>query len=170
MNIFVLDPDPVIAASYHCDQHIHKMILESAQMLSTVARDYLPYLPDYTGYYKPTHHNHPCTQWLRESKTNCAWLIQLCRALDSIRLDQGAQDTHASMAVVELFASDALYHFDYKQPADFVFAGRMDIASRTDLDVVGKYREYYRVKSAYWAVVGNGPMTWKGRTRPEWMD
>ena len=25
MNIFVLDTDPSIAASYHCDQHLHKM-------------------------------------------------------------------------------------------------------------------------------------------------
>lgn len=35
MNIFVLDPNPAIAASLHCDQHLHKMILESAQMVST---------------------------------------------------------------------------------------------------------------------------------------
>ena len=35
MNIFILDKNPKIAAEYHCDKHVVKMILESAQMLST---------------------------------------------------------------------------------------------------------------------------------------
>ena len=33
MNIFVLDESPILAARDHCDKHICKMILESAQML-----------------------------------------------------------------------------------------------------------------------------------------
>ena len=41
MNIFVLDEDPVKAAEYHCNKHVVKMILESAQMLSTVHWSYL---------------------------------------------------------------------------------------------------------------------------------
>ena len=28
MNIFVLDRDPELAAKYHCDKHVCKMILE----------------------------------------------------------------------------------------------------------------------------------------------
>lgn len=35
MNIFALDKNPKIAAIYHCDQHLNKMILESCQMLMT---------------------------------------------------------------------------------------------------------------------------------------
>ena len=38
MNVFVLDKDPVKAAVQQCDKHIVKMILESAQMLSTSHR------------------------------------------------------------------------------------------------------------------------------------
>ena len=38
MNIFILDNDPVIAAQMQCDKHVVKMIVESAQMLSTVHR------------------------------------------------------------------------------------------------------------------------------------
>ena len=38
MNVFVLDNDPVIAAQQHCDKHVVKMIIESAQMLSTAHR------------------------------------------------------------------------------------------------------------------------------------
>lgn len=35
MNIFVLDWNPKKAARYHCDKHVVKMILESAQILCT---------------------------------------------------------------------------------------------------------------------------------------
>ena len=38
MNIFVLDEDPTIAAQSQCDKHVVKMIVESAQMLSTAHR------------------------------------------------------------------------------------------------------------------------------------
>lgn len=39
MNIFVLDTDPAIAASYHCDQHLHKMIFIFAGPLSIEIRN-----------------------------------------------------------------------------------------------------------------------------------
>lgn len=35
MNIFVLDKNPQVAARYHADKHVVKMILESTQMLAT---------------------------------------------------------------------------------------------------------------------------------------
>ena len=35
MNLFYLDRDPVVAASYHYDKHKVKMVLEAAQMLCT---------------------------------------------------------------------------------------------------------------------------------------
>ena len=38
MNIFYLDRDEQKAAQYHCDKHVVKMILESAQLLSTAHR------------------------------------------------------------------------------------------------------------------------------------
>ena len=46
MNIFYLDRDPNIAAQQHCDKHVVKMILESAQLLCTAHRvlDGTPYL------------------------------------------------------------------------------------------------------------------------------
>ena len=38
MNIFILDKNPHVAAQMLCDKHVPKMIIESAQMLSTVHR------------------------------------------------------------------------------------------------------------------------------------
>ena len=38
MNIFILDDDPIKAAQLQCDKHVVKIIVESAQMLSTAHR------------------------------------------------------------------------------------------------------------------------------------
>jgi Pyrimidine dimer DNA glycosylase len=70
MNIFVLDLDPVVAASYYIDKHCVKMPLEIAQMLCTAIN-----LQGNETPYKPTHKNHPCSVWLRESLSNWNWLV-----------------------------------------------------------------------------------------------
>ena len=77
MNIFVLDVIPRIAAQYHCDKHVVKMILESTQILSTVIQKQFPN----TELYKATHINHPCTIWAGNSKQNFQWLYNLTIAL-----------------------------------------------------------------------------------------
>lgn len=97
MNIFMLDSDPRSAARYHNDKHVVKMILESAQLLSTAHRvlDSAPVVTKrngrkYTMYplpqnmdsiYRATHINHPSAIWVRESAENYMWLYQLFVAL-----------------------------------------------------------------------------------------
>ena len=78
MNIFYLNKDPEIAAQMHCDKHVVKMILESAQMLSTAHRildgdD----IANSKGLYKMTHKNHPCNIWVRKNNENYEWLWSL---------------------------------------------------------------------------------------------
>ena len=93
MNIFILDSDPVTAAQLQCDKHVVKMIVESAQMLSTAHRmldGYVEKRPSKSGkrmvnywvhpdsnlentLYKAVHHGHPCTVWTMESYANYAW-------------------------------------------------------------------------------------------------
>ena len=107
MNIFYLDRDVQLAAQYHCDKHVVKMILESAQLLSTAHR----YLdgemqirqrlvpgtlenPKYRKHkswvlqdarehvlYSATHINHPSAIWCRENIQNYNWLYQLFHEL-----------------------------------------------------------------------------------------
>lgn len=84
MNIFFLHPNPRRCARWHCDKHVVKMILESCQLLYTchwIMSGDLPE-PPYIHCapnrgYKPTHANHPCGIWLRESLDNYRWLVQL---------------------------------------------------------------------------------------------
>ena len=81
MNIFFLSFDPRRAAEHHCDKHVVKMILETAQLLYTAhwklsPRDLLPH-----NAYRMTHYNHPCAIWTRTSLSNYKWLCELGLAL-----------------------------------------------------------------------------------------
>ena len=76
MNIFMLDQSPYYAASYHCDKHVVKMILEYAQLLSTAHR-VLDDIDDDPVLYRKTHVNHPSGVWVRESLANYNWLYDL---------------------------------------------------------------------------------------------
>jgi hypothetical protein len=78
MNIFILDSDPTIAASYMCDRHVVKMILETAQILCTVSG-----LRNIPGPYGMTHVHHPVVKWTNQTLSNWEWLckhgIALCK-------------------------------------------------------------------------------------------
>ena len=78
MNIFHLDSDPSIAASYMYDKHKVKMILESAQMLCTAHHHFG--LGDDVPYRK-AHYNHPSTIWTRANTNHYYWLYQHMLAL-----------------------------------------------------------------------------------------
>lgn len=91
MNIFFLDYNPLKAAQFLHDNHVNKMLLESAQMLSTAMAEseeyrdswhkFSGFLPEDVKLYKPTHANHPCSVWLRKSWHNMAWLSHHAMAL-----------------------------------------------------------------------------------------
>lgn len=74
MNIFALSQCPEQSALWLDDVRKTKMILESAQMLSTAIRVLDPDtdLP----VYRIAHLNHPCSIWARQSRANFRWLIE----------------------------------------------------------------------------------------------
>jgi hypothetical protein len=79
MNIFVLDKDPIKAAQYHCDKHCVKQVLESCQMLSTAIR--VCSNDKVEGIYKTAHLNHPCSKWVRQTRSNFLWLCEITEEL-----------------------------------------------------------------------------------------
>jgi hypothetical protein len=134
MNIFALDNDPRLCAQYHCDKHVVKMILEHAQMLSTTAR-----LHDLDVGYKMTHKNHPSTIWVRESRSNYEWLMEMTRYLHSewqYRYDH--QKNHKSFDLI-LSLPTPDYLPDIGQTP---FAMAMPDEYKSD-DPVKSYRDYY---------------------------
>lgn len=72
MNIFFLDYDPQRCAQLMVDSHVSKMILETAQLLSTA--HHLNGKP-HPALYKPTHQHHPSAVWARQSTQNYKWLV-----------------------------------------------------------------------------------------------
>lgn len=79
MNIFFLDANPRIAATYMCDKHVVKMVLETAQLLSTAHHKAgSKYAKDL---YRVTHANHPSAVWARATASNYAWLYEHFEAL-----------------------------------------------------------------------------------------
>lgn len=81
MNIFFVSLDAYEAAEQLVDKHVVKMIVESAQLLSTAHRvldgDKDRKLIDAREdiLYKCTHVNHPSAKWCRESVQNYNWLV-----------------------------------------------------------------------------------------------
>lgn len=152
MNIFVLDQNPQLAAQYHCDQHINKMILESAQMLSTVLG----------GPYKPTHKNHPCTLWVAESSNNAMWLVTLAAYLnDEYRTRYHSEHDHKSWIVIRDLWRDKASHTGLPDVPMTPFAQAMPDELRIPHDPVRAYRQYYRTKPF---------VTWDRGLTPLWWD
>ena len=94
MNMFYLSTRPQECAEWSVNSHCVKMILESAQLLSTAHRvlDGVQYIDASSGrkikrwrlddwredkLYSATNINHPCAIWCREQTTNYRWLHDL---------------------------------------------------------------------------------------------
>jgi hypothetical protein len=98
MNIFYIHASPTTSAKAMSDKHVVKMILESAQLMSTAHHlydsEHAPFL------YKPTHTKHPSTIWVSQSVQHYKWLykhfIALCEEYTSrygrIHKTQGLMD------------------------------------------------------------------------------
>jgi hypothetical protein len=138
MNIFALDLDPKIAARYHCDKHVVKMILETSQILCTVLHQRGIDAP-----YKPTHRNHPCTIWAGECRENFSWLLSLGINL-AREYTNRFRKRHASEAVLDFamlhthsLPDGTLTPFAQAMPDEFKHS-----------DPITAYRNYYRVAKA----------------------
>ena len=154
MNIFLLDTDTRKCAQYHCDKHVVKMILETAQLLCGVhhmtnqVTDQVPY--------KLSHKNHPCAIWSRESLSNYLYLcdlgLELCKEY-TYRYGK----RHKSQDVIEWCVTNKpnICDKEFTEPAR-----AMPNEYKVD-SVVESYRNYYIGEKSKIAV-------WKNREIPEW--
>lgn len=177
MNIFWLDSEPRTCAEYHNDKHCVKMILEYAQLLSTAHRvlDGKPVSVTNTKtgkprkhlqlsdpradvlLYKPTHVNHPCAVWARESQENYYTLYNLFTELlyeYNVRYGRKHKTADLSLALSQA-------------PINLTKYGRTDIPLcmpdqyKVPSDPVQSYRNYYRQGKSHIA-------QWRFRKTPEW--
>ena len=176
MNIFYVDKDPYKAAEMMVDKHVVKMILETAQLLSTAHRildgeEYVGTsqsgrkarrwrLPDYreTTLYSATHINHPSAVWCRQSNNNYTWLFCHFDALlkeYTHRYGKTHKCANATFrsALQELPDNISTGYFTPVTPA---MPDEYKVSCSVD-----SYRNYYKNAKTHLH-------TWSKRERPDW--
>ena len=163
MNIFILDHDISLSAQYHCDRHVVKMVLESAQLLCGAHIAHGVEVP-----YKMSagHMKHPCALWARETKDNYFYLWELGRQLcEEYTYRYGK--VHASQKVI-----DNLPWPDHIPDGKMTpFARAFNRSMQPDklnrilntVDTVTAYRLYYVLDKAHFC-------KWTGRPTPLWFE
>ena len=160
MNIFILDSNAQKCAQYHNNKHIIKMPTETVQMLSTalILNGINPPKNKSGNLYKSTHVNHPCSKWIRETRSNYLWacdlLIELCKE-KRVRYNN---IPHFAETTIAYFIEHAtcipngkLTEFALAMPDKYIVKG----------DPVQSYRNYYIGDKQHIA-------QWKNREVPEW--
>jgi hypothetical protein len=155
MNIFFLDLDVNKCAKDHCDKHVVKMILETAQLLCGVHHIYshnTSHVP-----YKLSHKNHPCSIWTRSSLTNYLYLCELGLALCKEYTNRYGK-RHKSQEVIEWCLTNKanIKDIGFTEPPK-AMPDEYKVS-----DVVESYRNYYRGAKMGFAV-------WKNGYKPEWL-
>mgnify|MGYP000968562404 CR=1 FL=1 len=182
MNIFILDNDPVKAAQLQCDKHVVKMIVESAQMLSTAHRlldGKVEKRPSKSGkrmvnywrhpdkhleisLYAAVHTGHPCTVWSMVSSENYKWhyehFIALC---DEYRFRYG------KIHMTDVRLRHVLEQLPKNIPDGPLTKQPLAMQSNPECmfeDVVRSYRAFYQTKQERFK------MAWTKRNIPEWFN
>jgi len=162
MNIFYLDKDPAVAAEMSCDKHVCKMIIESAQMLSTAHR--MIDGTQYTGktktgrnikrwlhpnsnleetLYLACHTGHPSTLWVMSSAYHYDWLYKHMMALHKQwQLRYGHIDDHKTIQLL----GDILKHPPKNIPLNKIATEptpAMPDYCKIPGDSIASYRKYY---------------------------
>jgi hypothetical protein len=151
MNIFFLDFDTKKCAEYHCDKHVVKMILETAQLLCSTH-----WVIGSEAPYKLSHKNHPCSIWVRESLSNYLYLCDLGLELcEEYTYRYGKR--HKSQDVIEwcLTNKPNISDTEFTEPPK-----AMPDEYKVN-NVVESYRNYYIGAKKDFA-------KWKNRNIPEW--
>lgn len=159
MNLFILDLMPVTAATYYCDRHVVKIILEAVEMMG-FAYD--------QGEFKPLpwlkharHYNHPMSVWVRSSLQNFDWTYQHAVALCceyTYRYDK----VHSYLQHIDWIGANLpLSNLSDMGRTDWprCFGPWKEKVGITD-DIVQDYRRYYMLAKRF--------ATWKKRNIPYW--
>ena len=176
MNIFYLDEDPRKCAEWMVDKHVVKMILETAQLLSTAHRvlDGTMSIDTSSGrkkkvyklnddrdfiLYSATHINHPSAIWARQAVENYNWLVDHLFAL-------GTEYTYRygkqHLTITKLGVPIASPPLNLKEWDMTPMPSCMDVQYKIGDEPIANYRNYYRYGKA-------SMHKWKNRETPDWI-
>jgi hypothetical protein len=169
MNIFTLNSCPIKSAEDHCDKHVVKQIVEDFQMLgSAVIRhgakvNEMPLTQKGTPL-KGGYHNHPCTRWVGENRSNFEWTCLHALALAE-EYTMRYNKRHSCQNGIEHLCK-MLEMIPKGSQTEFAVAISADQNCRhhpafDSSSVVDKYRLYYICDKVTFA-------KWTKRPIPEW--
>jgi len=176
MNIFFLDRIPQHAAKYHCDKHVVKMVLESAQLLSTAhrlldgqskagksksGRNVKRWtLNDYREgvLYQAGHVNHPCAVWVRANIDHYRYVYDLLYFLIAEYRSRYGKTHKCEALLGPLLSAPNNISFD----AEWIDPPQcMPDDVKVPTDTVLAYRQYYTIYKADMA-------KWSYSNEPNW--
>jgi hypothetical protein len=152
MNIFIFDTDIKKNVKQYCNKHVVKMILETAQILSTVLYKNGIYSP-----YRPTHKNNKCVLWASESKANFIYLLELGIEIGNEYTYRYGK-VHKSLYVL-FEIRDKLDKLEFKETEQTPFVQCTDDIKHEDVSIA--YRLYFNKYKQHIA-------KWKKRDVPTW--
>ena len=155
MNIFFLDLDPYKAAQLQCDKHVVKMVLETAQLLSSA--HHLTGSEHADKLYRLTHKNHPSAVWVRQSDDNYVWTLMHLKGLLAEYTFRYNKIHKTSKLVSILENVPDLPAEELTEPPQCMY----DDCKHPDL--VHAYRLYYAEKQK------EITMRWTKRNKPVWL-
>ena len=155
MNIFHVDYNPGAAAKMLCDKHVVKMILESAQVLSSA--HHMTDSPLSDKLYKLTHKNHPCSIWVRTSKDNYRWVFEHFSGLLNEYTHRYKKIHKSSTLFSKLEVVPNISQTELTEPPQCMY----DDCKHPD--VVTAYRLYYKAREK------EIKMCWTNREKPLWL-
>ena len=156
MNIFILNKNPVLAANDLCDKHTVKMVLETVQILCTVAHQ-----KGFSAPYKPTHVKHPAVLWAGRSSANWNWLCE-----HGIGISQTYTKVygkiHKCQSIIQELKNRTLEIWGHSLPSNEHTPFQLCMPDQYKVsDPVESYRNYYKGDKAYIA-------KWTNRQIPSW--
>ena len=177
MNIFYLHKDPDICASYHCDKHVLKMIIEYAQLLSTAHRmldgveekvlsnsgkqmvtQYK--LNDHreNHLYKCAHINHPSNIWVRTASDHYLYTMELWNSLNREYTNR-YNKVHMTFKKLCQYLNQLPNNIDknvgFLEPPQC-----MPDECKQELNTIQAYREFYKAHKREFATWKNEVPTW----------
>jgi hypothetical protein len=174
MNIFIFDLNIKKNVESYCDDHIRKMPIETAQMLS-YAHYQFPYInteeylrdlirEEKIHNYSQGRSNHPCSKWVRESRNNYLFMIQLGIALCEEFETRFGHKIKSYEKIIWMRNNIPVLPCINKTPFPQCMPDQYKVKTGNfDEDIVKAYRNYFIGEKASWA-------TWnRGRIIPEWL-
>lgn len=161
MNIFVFDKDPHKSAIWLDDVRQNKMILETAQLLSTAIHQNSD--SDVDGIYRPTHKHHPCTKWVAKSRANFSWALDYLKELGKVR-----NNNHKSLSLLscfEIYKRSGI--FPIETPTPFANCARNQSQGVDFTDVEDTCEAYKKYIVERWKR-DTIKVSWKYGEKPKW--